>query len=69
MTAPITRTVPIEALRYPTLVEYGGKVYRAWKRLPIAELGGTILLATDERERQHALIYPNPKAPVLVVAT
>jgi hypothetical protein len=59
--------MPAERLRLPQFVEYHGRVYRAWTRLPAAELSGFVLTAEDTNGQKRALIYANPGATVLVV--
>jgi hypothetical protein len=62
-----TVEMPAERLRLPQFVEYRGRVYRAWTRLPVAELSGFVLTAEDTSGQRHALIYANDGSTVLVV--
>jgi hypothetical protein len=62
-----TVQVPIERLQLPAFVEYHGKVYRAWHRLPLVKPGGFVLDATDTHLNRHALLYASEGAIVLKV--
>lgn len=59
--------MPADRLRLPQFVQYGDRVYRAWSRMPAAELPGFVLTAEDTSGNRHALIYSNRDATVLVV--
>jgi len=64
-----TRHIPLNRLTYPTFVAYGGKVYRAWKPMRLAQpMDGTILVATDTSGRnQVALLYASAAATAEVI--
>lgn len=59
--------MPASRLRLPQFVEYRGRVYRAWNKLPVAELSGFVLTAEDTDGQRHALMYSNADSTVLVV--
>ncbi len=62
-----TVEIPIERLQLPSFVEYHGRIYRAWHRLPIVAPGGYVLDATDTNLNRHALLYACADATVLKV--
>jgi hypothetical protein len=62
-----TVAVPIERLQLPAFVEYDGRIYRAWHKLPLVKPGGVVLDATDTNLVRHALLYACEDAMVLKV--
>lgn len=64
-----TRTVPLATLRYPAFVQYGNRVYRAWRPARLAPpLDGLALHATRPGgEELFVLIYANRAATVQLV--
>lgn len=67
MTTHNLREMPVARLRLPQYVQHGGRIYRAWNVLPVAQLPGFVLDARDSNGVRTALMYATADATVQVV--